>query len=244
MPKKLKGLEHSHHPSAIKNRLLEGQSPNYLKDIVYGGVDGTITTFAIVSGVAGAGMEASVVVILGVANVLADGFSMAASNFMAHKAEAERHHLLETYETKQIHHDPVGETEEVKQILKLKGFTGDTLENATQVYVQDKKRWVELMLGEEYGITKSNEDPLHSALATFLSFCLFGAIPLLPYLLKIHNSYVISCSLTSVCFFAIGSFKSRWSLKAWWSSGLQTLILGTIAALVAYYIGYFLEKYV
>ena len=74
-------LEHEHSPEAIRARLRDGQRPNYLRDFVYGGIDGAVTTFAVVSGVSGAALSDGIIIILGVANLLADGFSMDASNF-------------------------------------------------------------------------------------------------------------------------------------------------------------------
>ncbi|MGV1015589.1 MAG: VIT1/CCC1 transporter family protein, partial [Methyloceanibacter sp.] len=72
-------LEHGHHPREIAKRLKTGPKASYLRDWVYGGIDGTVTTFAIMAGVVGASLSAGVVLILGVANLLADGFSMAAA---------------------------------------------------------------------------------------------------------------------------------------------------------------------
>ena len=73
-------LEHSHTEQAIRARLARGPRSNYLRDWIYGGIDGAVTTFAIVAGVAGADLSAAVVLVLGFANLLADGFAMAASN--------------------------------------------------------------------------------------------------------------------------------------------------------------------
>src|SRR3954454_13682582 len=73
-------MEHDHSPEAISRRLAGNPRQNYLRDWVYGGIDGAVTTFAVVAGVVGAGLSARTVLILGAANLLADGFSMAASN--------------------------------------------------------------------------------------------------------------------------------------------------------------------
>ena len=79
--------EHSHTREGISERLSQARRPNYLRDWIYGGIDGTVTTFAVVSGVAGAQLSSQVVIILGLANLLADGFSMAASNYSGTKTE-------------------------------------------------------------------------------------------------------------------------------------------------------------
>ncbi len=96
------GLEHSHHPDDIAKRLSEPPGQNYLKDAIYGGVDGAVTTFAVVSGVAGAGLSPSIVIILGIANLVGDGFSMAAGNFLGTRAENQRIDQLRQIESKHI----------------------------------------------------------------------------------------------------------------------------------------------
>ena len=80
-------MEHDHSPEAIGQRLAGGPSASYLRDWIYGGIDGAVTTFAVVSGVAGAGLPSSIIIILGIANLIADGFSMAVSNFLGNRAE-------------------------------------------------------------------------------------------------------------------------------------------------------------
>ena len=79
-------LEHGHHPHEIAKRLEQGPRVSYLRDWVYGGIDGTVTTFAVVAGVTGASLSTKALLILGVANLLADGFSMAAANFSGTKS--------------------------------------------------------------------------------------------------------------------------------------------------------------
>ena len=80
-------LEHEHTPEAIAERLGRGARHNYLRDFVYGGIDGAVTTFAVVAGTIGANLATRIVLILGAANLIADGFSMAASNFLGTRAE-------------------------------------------------------------------------------------------------------------------------------------------------------------
>src|SRR5687768_3991101 len=89
-PSELDALARQHTPAAVRERLDGGPPGSYLRDFVYGAVDGTITTFAVVAGVAGAGLSVGVVIVLGLANLVADGFSMAVGNFLGTKAERER----------------------------------------------------------------------------------------------------------------------------------------------------------
>ena len=123
-------LEHSHTADAIAERLARGERPNYLRDWIYGGIDGAVTTFAIVAGVVGAQLSATIIIILGVANLVADGFSMAASNYSGTKSERDDLDRLREVEKRHIQLDPEGEREEVRQILAGMGLTSPTLEEA------------------------------------------------------------------------------------------------------------------
>lgn len=237
-------LEHKHTAEAIRLRLANGNKPNYLRDWVYGGIDGAVTTFAIVAGVVGASLSAHIVIILGLANLIADGLSMAASNYSGTKTEVDDRDRLREMEKRHIALDPAGEREEIRQIMALKGLDGATLERAVEAITSDRERWIAMMLAEEHGLSAVQRDPLKSALATFAAFVICGAVPLLPYMLMpTDRAMPLALTLTSVMFFAIGSLKSRWALTRWWISGLETLIIGLAAALAAFAIGYLLRDW-
>lgn len=231
-------MEHGHSREAIARRLAQAPAVSYLRDWVYGGIDGAVTTFAIVAGVVGADLSHGVVLILGVANVVADGFSMAASNYSGTKTEQEEHERLRAIEERHIEAVPDGEREEIRQIFRGKGFAGADLERAVDVITADTRRWVDTMLSEEYGLPKAVRSPLKAALSTFAAFMLCGSVPLLPFVVKAPAAFVLSIVTTGLVFFLIGSGKSRWSLVSWWRSGCETLAIGMGAATLAYLIGY------
>ena len=106
---------------------------NYLRDWIYGGIDGAVTTLAIVAGVAGADLAATVVLVLGFANLMADGLAMAASNYSGTKAERDDYVRVLGIERKHIAMAPDGEREEIRQIFAAKGFAGDDLERIVTV---------------------------------------------------------------------------------------------------------------
>lgn len=233
-------FEHEHSAEAIRSRLSSVRH-NYIRDWIYGGIDGAVTTFAIVSGVAGAELSATIVLILGFANLIADGFSMAASNFLGTRAEQEDHKRLEKIEYRHIEQFPKGEREEIRQIYKEKGFEGEELEKAVELITADKKRWVQTMLTEEYGLPGEIRSPLKAAFSTFAAFLICGLIPLIPYLFTAKNSFTISSIFTGITFFLIGSVKSRWSTSSWFRSGAETFFVGALAAVLAYAVGVFLK---
>lgn len=228
---------HGHSPEEIRKRLSKPPSGGYLRDFIYGGIDGAVTTFAIVAGVEGAGLSKSVIIILGVANILADGFSMAAANYSGTKADADNVKRLREVENQHIQQVPEGEREEVRQILRAKGIHGAVLEKAVVAVTADKKTWIDLMLVDEYGVSPATAVPILSASATFAAFILCGFVPLLPFLLPVPEPFQVAVLATGIVFFLIGAAKSHWTLSPWWRSGLETLIIGAAAAAIAYLAG-------
>jgi len=234
-------MEHQHTVEAIHERLSAGPRQNYLRDWIYGGIDGSVTTFAIVSGVVGAGLSPWIILVMGFANLLADGFSMAASNFLGTRAEQDDLKRLEAIEYRHIDLAPEGEREEVRQIFLSKGFAGDDLTRVVNLITSDRTRWVRTMLTEEYGLPQKVRSPWLAAFTTFSAFLACGLVPLLPYLLRLNHTLTLSIVMTGAVFFAIGSVKSRWSTSQWWCSGLSTLGVGAIAAGLAYSVGLLLS---
>lgn len=160
----------------------------YIGDLVYGANDGIITTFAIVAGVAGANLPTSVVIILGISNVLADGFSMAASNYLARKSE--------------------------KDYLNNIGESKDEVHN-----------------------------PIKNATATFVAFLIAGMIPLLPYMIGLKdNVFNYAILSTSIALFTVGSLRAKVTGMNWFKAGIEMLLVGALAAGVAYLIGDVLAK--
>lgn len=229
--------EHGHSPKEIAARLENPPGRGVLRDVVYGGIDGSVTTFAIVAGVAGAGLSSFVIIALGLANVLADGFSMAAGNYSGTKAELDNIRRLRAVEERHIALNPEGERQEVREILRQKGLSGQVLEDATSEITSNREVWIDLMLEGEYGLGGVDPNPMKAALATFVAFLVAGMIPLLPFLMGLDRAFSLSAWMTLAVFFSIGALKSRWSLAPWWRSGVETLLIGGAAAAMAYGVG-------
>jgi len=235
-------MEHEHTPEAIRARLAGSPPTSYLRDWVYGGIDGSVTTFAVVTGVGGAELSIRIILILGIANLLADGFSMAASNYLGTRTERQEEDALRARESRHIRADAAGEREEVRQIFAAKGFAGDGLEQAVATVTSDDDRWIDFMLAEEYGLARAIRSPSAAALATLSAFILCGLVPLLPFLFRMPHSYPLSVAMTACAFFLIGSARSRWLLLSWWRAGLETLAMGTVAASIAYGAGVLIAR--
>jgi vacuolar iron transporter family protein len=235
-------LEHEHTPEAISERLALGTKHNYLRDFVYGGVDGAVTTFAVVAGTIGASLSPRIVLILGAANLIADGFSMAASNFLGTRAERDDYDRIARLEARHIDIDPEGEREEIRQIYAAKGFEGSDLENIVNIITVDRGRWIRTMLTEEYDLPGKVRSEWMAAFSTFAAFLICGSVPMLPFIFGSTDAFSASAILTGLVFFLIGSVKARWSTQPWWRSGFTTFAVGGIAASLAYLAGTILKS--
>lgn len=246
-PKNIELLNNIHTREAIAGRLQEATSHSYLGDFVLGAVDGAVTTFAIVAGAEGAGFSNTVAVILGLANVIADGFSMAAGNFLRARADAQVVDRFRAIEEMHIEQIPDGEREEVRQIFESKGFHGELLDQVVEIITQDRRRWVDTMLTEEWGLRLDSPKPWRAALSTFAAFLLAGMVPLLPLLLKSHLSeqwiFAASAILTGLTFLVVGWWNGALNRRSPILSALETLGVGGAAAALAYLIGVWLKGF-
>lgn len=238
-------LIREHSPGAIKERLDRSAKSQNISDAVLGGIDGCVTTFAVVSGAVGAGFSSSVALVLGLANLLADGFSMAVSNYESLKAQREFRESVRRSEQEHIDEVPAGEREEIRQIFQKKGFKGEVLEEIVQTISQDRRLWIETMLTEEHGIQKTYPSPWKSAVTTFAAFLLVGVMPLIPFLIpgaEKQLRFILSACLAGIMFFSIGMVKSLVFAKPVFRSGLNTLLTGGAAAGLAFLTGYILRE--
>lgn len=230
----------AHNGSAPEEHQNSGQ---YIKSAIYGGLDGIITTFAVVAGVAGAALSPNIVLILGFANLIGDGLSMAIGDYLSTKAEREYHQAERRRETWELKTYPEGEKKEMMEIYQAKGYTKEESQKIVELMSKNEKAFVDVMMVEELGIIESDESPTKNALVTFFSFAFFGLIPLLAFVasvvLKINfNTFIIASILTGITLFVLGAIKTKVTGKNWIYSGLEMLLVGGIAAGAAYLIGY------
>ncbi|WP_444923926.1 VIT1/CCC1 transporter family protein [Microbulbifer sp. DLAB2-AF] len=237
-------LLEEHRPERIHARLGREPKSQRVSDFVLGAIDGCVTTFAIVAGAFGAGFSESVVLVMGFANLIADGFSMAVSNYEAVSVEREQAAAATRIEREHIALVPEGEREEIRQIFHRKGFRGQVLDEIVTTITANRQLWIETMLAEEYGISRTKRKPLGSALVTFFAFIGMGTVPLLPYLLSPLNSsqqFYSSVILAALTFFAIGLCKGLVFSQKVWMAGFKTLVFGGGAAALAFAVGFFLR---
>lgn len=239
-------LQAMHDPEHISKRLQESNDEDYLGDAVLGGIDGCVTTFAIVAGTVGGGFGAIVALALGLSNLVADGFSMAISNYHASKS---LHDKLKQKRQEEHHHIqviPEGEKEEIRQIFAAKGFEGEVLEEIVKTITSDVDTWVDTMIQEEHGLPLEVPHPFKSAWVTFCSFLLVGIFPIIPFFYvyaNVHTSFVWSCILTAGAFIGIGLFKGYVLKINMIKEAASVLFMGGGAALLAYGISFWVSSY-
>lgn len=220
----------------------------WISDFVYGGIDGAVTTFAVVAGVEGASLSLPIILILGFANLFADGFSMSAGKYLSDKSQLEQYEKIRQIEFRHLKTKTAHEKQEIRDILTKYHFKGHDLERATDIITSNPEGWVDMMMRHEFNLTKENISPIKGALATFISFIVIGFIPLAAYTFKPllfltdNQTFIITCISTIFALFLVGIIKSKFSMRNWLISGLETAAIGSLAATIAYVVGYFLRN--
>ncbi|MDP3724991.1 MAG: VIT1/CCC1 transporter family protein [Nanoarchaeota archaeon] len=240
---KHKNIEETKRAHHAKRHEPHGASGKYVKSFVYGGLDGIITTFAIVAGVAGASLAAKIVLILGFANLLADGLSMAIGDYLSTKAENDYNKTERERETWEVEHYPEGEKKEMMELYREKGVPEEDARQVVEILSKHKTAWVDVMMKEELGIIEDGESPAKNAVVTFVAFTVFGFIPLLTYVIANFvpsigdYNFLFASVLTGITLFLLGALKSKVVGTKWYNSGIEMLLVGGIAAVAAYFVG-------
>ncbi len=224
-----------------------GAGSQYIGDLVYGGLDGIITTFAVVSGVAGAQLGTPVILILGLANLFADGFSMATGAYLSSKSEQEYYEREWQREAWEVEHFPEGERLELIEIYRNQGYSEEDAQKLVEIQSRDPQRWVKAMMVNELRLLPDERKPLLSGLATLLAFVIAGSIPMLIYLVGLFApispdvAFPISIALSGLALFGLGAAKVVITRLNPFRSGVEMLIVGGLAAGVAYGVGTLLK---
>ena len=218
----------------------------YVGDFIYGANDGIITTFAVVAGAVGASLSPIVILVLGFANIVADGFSMGASNYLGRRSEQDYARAQRKKEEWEIDNLREIEVEEIREIFEKKGFRGKDLERAVEIVTSDRKVWLDVMMKDELGIIESaKEDPRKHGVVTFGAFIVAGIVPLLPFVIpNMPYTFLVSVLLGGVALFGAGALRTLITTVSLVRGGIEVLLVGSSAAIAAYFVGYFVERLV
>ena len=137
------------------------------------------------------------------------------------------------------------EREEIREIYRKKGFKDDLLEDVVRIITSRRKVWIDTMMKEELGLIEDEKNPIQSSVSTFVGFNLIGLIPLIPFIVFIligvepnSEAFIYSTISVIVAFLAVGMIKGKIVKKSMIFSGINTVIIGGVAATVAYVVGY------
>lgn len=242
---KPRNLAAEHDIAAIHARLDRPRGEGPLGDFVLGGVDGVVTTFAVVAGGAGGQLSTAAVIILGLANLAADGFSMGISNYLATRSRQQEVARARADESWQLDVHPEGEQREIREIFVRKGFSGETLDRIVDVITSDREVWIDTMLAEELKLSEVSARPLRAGLVTFAAFAICGFVPLIPFVVgpgSFGGMFQLSLLLAASTFVFLGVLKGAVLGLPRALSGIQTFAIGSAAAGLAYGTGVLLRE--
>lgn len=212
----------------------------YIREIVYGGNDGIVTTFAVVAGTVGADLPHYTVIILGLANLFADGLSMATGAYLSARSEQAQWDRIRREEYQEIEDHPAMERAEVKEYLSSLGFADNDLTRAVDVVTADKDRWVDVMMVAEHEHAgAANANPFLDGVMTLCSFLVFGSIPLIPYFVSVDEGsrFAIAIAGTFGALILLGIARSYVTREKLYRGPLEIVFVGALGAFVAYGIG-------
>ncbi|CAM9326981.1 unnamed protein product [Phaeothamnion confervicola] len=227
-------------------------SGEYLKSMIFGGLDGILTSFAIVAGAAGGNLEIEAVLILGFSNIFADAMSMGVGEYLSSKAHNEYVLAEKRREEWELKNHKEGEIQEMIEIYTERGMSREDAEDVIGKMAKYDDLFVNLMMNEELGLQVPSEDEdqtIKEGFIMFLSFAGFGAMPLLGYIvfpffdpdLTANALFALACAVTATSLFVMGAVKSQFGTRSWYCSGIEMLLLGGSCAFVAYEIGSIVE---
>lgn len=210
-----------------------------LRAVVFGANDGLVSNFALIMGMAGGTGQADVVLLAGVAGLVAGAGSMAAGEWVSVRSQRElyEHELaVEAWELEQF---PDDERRELELIYRAKGLADDQAARVADAIMADPAVALDTLAREELGIDPTElGSPWTAAISSFLAFAVGAVVPLVPFLVAAGSGAVVASALASgVALVMVGVAISLFTGRSAWRSGLRMVLIGGGAALVTYLIG-------
>ena len=214
-------------------------SRSNIRDFILGFQDGVVNTLGLVLGVASAVQSTKIILISGLVTTFAESISMAAVAYTSTKAAHEFYESQLEREKKEIEEIPQIETQEIREIYHKKGFKGKQLESIVRKITSNKKLWLGTMMAEELKLfPKDYESPLKSTLVVGLSAVIGSLVPVLPFFtLSVKSGMISALILSILSLFIVGAVKAKVTIGNWKRSGIEMAVVGTLAALVGYFVG-------
>lgn len=210
-----------------------------VRDVVIGMSDGLTVPFALAAGLSGAKVGASVVVLAGLAEIAAGSIAMGLGGYLAARTDAEHYESELQREIQEAREIPEEEAAEVARVFQGWGLTDQQIEPIVAAISSDEKRWVDFMMRFELGLERPDpKRALRSAATIGLSYIAGGLVPLAPYFFvtDLSTGFLVSVAVTLTALFVFGCVKARFTGIPLWRGGLQTSLIGGLAAAAAFLI--------
>lgn len=226
---------------------------DYFKEVIYGGIDGIVTTFAVVAGFAGASLSSdettrlsfTIVLLFGLANLFADAASMGLGNFLSVRSEKDLYNATRDDEEELLKTDSRSKRASTTvRLMQEKGFSPEDAATLSAIYQKNDEYWLDFLMQNEHDSPDPRgENEVYTGLATFLSFMIFGAVPLLPFMLQESGdpatAFIYSITGTAGALILLGLLKWRVIGSAFFASLFEVVAVGGTAAVLAYFVGTF-----
>src|SRR3989338_6778785 len=220
----------------------------YTKSLVFGGLDGILSTFAMVCAIQGGRLSLTMVFVLGFAEFVSGAIGMALGDYLSSVAEIRYQRAEREREEWELDNYPEGEQEEMVSFYMDRGLEECDARELVSILMRDREVFLNVMMVQELEILPEEDSPATMALVTFLSFLLFGAMPLLVYFVFMFVpgasstvTFVVSCFTVAATLFALGALKSKFTADSWWRAGLIVLVYGFVGAFCAYALGWLVQ---
>jgi len=217
----------------------------FLKDAVYAANDGIITTFAVVAGVVGASLDPIIIVVLGFANLFADGLSMAGGNYLGTKSEKDLYTKERNRHEKVLRGNKGAYRIHVIKFLKNKGYSQEGAGDIADRILDNNRFALDFVMHEELGLVEQKDtQAIRGAAVTLVSFMAAGLIPIIPFIFlgSSENAFLFASIFTGMALFGVGAARSIYTERSWILAGLEMFLIGGIAATAAYGIGFLISQ--
>jgi len=221
------------------------QASDTVHDIVIGMSDGLTVPFALAAGLSGAVDSPVLVLAAGAAEIAAGSIAMGLGGYLAAKSDAEHYYSELKREYREVEEVPEREKDEVRDVFKAYDLKPEQIEAIVDKMAENPDKWVDFMMKFELGLEKPEKGrSLKSALTIALSYIVGGLIPLSPYFFvtRASQALLVSVLVTLVVLFIFGAVKGRFTGSNVWKSGLETVVIGGLAAAAAFGLARLLTK--
>jgi VIT1/CCC1 family predicted Fe2+/Mn2+ transporter len=212
---------------------------NWLRDVILGGQDGLVNILGIILGVIAGGGSNTVLLAAGFAAAITESISMGAVGYTSAMSERDYYDAERAREAGEVDSMPDQEREEVREIYRAKGFSGELLDRVVKTITADRETWIATMMNEELHLqVVSTRDILRTAVVITIATLIGHLIPLVPFLVMPREpALVLAIVLSGITLFGVGVYSAVTLVGDWRTSGLKMLVIGLGAAGVGFVVG-------